>query len=121
MNCLRCGADIPEGESFCEKCLDYMKAYPVPKDIHVMIPKPAAAFRRPSGWKQTLSADEKLVIANGRLKKARIVIAVLLLLVAGLCGLTAWLFMREQGPALGQNYSTVSPTAPSGTLPVESQ
>ena len=120
MNCLRCGADIPEGESFCEKCLEYMKAYPVPKDVHVMIPKPAAAFRRSSGWKQTLSADEKLSIANGRLKKARIAIAVLLLLVAGLCGLTAWLFIREHGPALGQNYSTVSPIAPSGTLATES-
>ena len=120
MNCLRCGADVPEGESFCENCLKYMKAYPVPKDIHVMIPKPAAVVRRSSGWKQTLSADEKLAIANGRLKKARIVIAVLLFLVAGLCGLTAWLFIREQGPALGQNYSTISPTAASGVLPTGS-
>lgn len=120
MHCLRCGADVPDGESFCENCLSYMKDYPVPENVHVMIPKPSASARRPSGWKQTLSADEKLHIANGKLKRARIVIALLLLLVAGLSALSAWLFVRDRGPAVGQNYSTVSPTAASGTLPTES-
>lgn len=120
MNCLRCGVEIPDGESFCENCLDYMKKDPVPADVHVMLPKPSAA-RRTTVWKQNLSADEKLAAANVRLRRSRIMIAVLLILVAALSGLSAWLFLREQGPALGQNYSTVSPTAASGTLPTESQ
>ena len=97
-----------------------MEKEPIPADVHVMLPKPSAP-RRTTVWKQNLSADEKLAVANVRLRRARIAIALLLLLVAALSGLTAWLFLRERGPALGQNYSTVSPTAPSGTLPTESQ
>ena len=120
MKCLRCGVEIPDGESFCANCLEYMEKEPIPADVHVMLPKPSAP-RRTTVWKQNLSADEKLAAANVRLRRARFAIAVLLLLVAALSGLTAWLFLRESGPALGQNYSTVSPPAASGTLPTESQ
>lgn len=120
MKCLRCGVEIPDGESFCANCLEYMEKEPIPADVHVMLPKPSVP-RRTTVWKQNLSADEKLAAANVRLRRARIAIAVLLLLVAALSCLTAWLFLRERGPALGQNYSTVFPPAPSGTLPTESQ
>ena len=45
MNCLRCGAEVAEGESFCTDCLAEMEKYPVPPDTYVMIPKRSATFR----------------------------------------------------------------------------
>ena len=118
MNCLRCGAEVAEGESFCAHCLAEMEKYPVSPDTYVVIPKRSA--QRPSVRKTSLSDDEKLRISNSRLKRARILIAVLLIAIAGLSALCVWLLLREQQPVVGQNYSTVSPTAPtSGPLPTE--
>ena len=118
MNCLRCGAEIAEGESFCANCLAEMEKYPVPEDTYVMIPK--RSDRRPAARKASLSADEKLMLANSRLKRAHILIAFLLLVIACLSTFTVWLLIREQQPVVGQNYSTVSPTAStSGPLPTE--
>lgn len=118
MNCLRCGAEVAEGESFCAHCLAEMEKYPVPPDTYVMIPKRSA--QRPSVRKTSLSDDEKLRIFNSQLKRARIWIAVLLIVIAGLSAFCVWLLLREQQPVVGQNYSTVSPTAStSGPLPTE--
>lgn len=118
MNCLRCGAEVAEGESFCAYCLAEMEKCPVPPDTYVMIPKRSA--QRPSVRKTSLSDDEKLRISNSQLKRARIWIAVLLIVIAGLSAFCVWLLLRDQQPAVGQNYSTVSPTAStSGPLPTE--
>lgn len=118
MNCLRCGAEVAEGESFCAHCLAEMEKYPVPSDTYVMIPKRSA--QRPSVLKTSLSDDEKLRIFNSQLKRARIWIAVLLIVIAGLSAFCVWLLLRDQQPVVGQNYSTVSPTAStSGPLPTE--
>lgn len=120
MNCLRCGAEVAEGESFCTDCLAEMEKYPVPPDTYVMIPKRSA--QRPSVRKTSLSDDEKLRISNSQLKRARIWIAVLLIVIAGLSAFCVWLLLRDQQPVVGQNYSTVSPTAStSGPLPTEKQ
>ena len=118
MNCLRCGAEVGDGESFCERCLAEMEKYPVPEDTYVMIPK--RNDRRTAPRKASLSADQKLAAANARLKRAHICIALLLVLIAGLSAFSVWLLIKEQQPVLGQNYSTVSPTAStSGPLPTE--
>ena len=118
MNCLRCGAEVAEGESFCANCLAEMEKYPVPEDTYVMIPK--RPQQRPAARKTTLSDEEKLRISNSRLKRARIWIAVLLIVIAGLSAFCVWLLLRERHPVVGQNYSTVSPTAStSGPLPTE--
>lgn len=120
MNCLRCGADVAEGETFCERCLADMEKYPVPEDSYVMIPKRSDPDRRAQVRKPSLSVEERLSISNMKLKRARIWIAALMLVIAGLCAFSAWLLMQEKKPALGQNYSTVSPTASvSGSLPTE--
>ena len=112
MNCLRCGAEVAEGESFCTDCLAEMEKYPVPPDTYVMIPKRSA--QRPSVRKTSLSDDEKLRISNSQLKR------VLLIVIAGLSAFCVWLLLRDQQPVVGQNYSTVSPTAStSGPLPTE--
>ncbi len=118
MNCLRCGAEVTEGESFCAHCLAEMEKYPVPSDAYVMIPK--RTEQRMPARKTTLSDGEKLHISNSRLKRARIWIAALLIVIAGLSAFCVWLLLREQQPVVGQNYSSVSPTAStSGPLPTE--
>ena len=120
MNCLKCGAEVADGESFCARCLADMERYPVPEDSYVMIPKRPDADRRAAARKTSLSAEEKLSAASLKLRRARIFIAVLLLIVAGLSAFCVWLLAQEKKPALGQNYSTVSPTASvSGSLPTE--
>ena len=103
MNCLRCGAEVAEGESFCANCLAEMEKYPVPPDTYVMIPKRSA--QRPSVRKTTLSDDEKLRIFNSQLKRARIWIAILLIVIAGLsafgfcCGISSPLLDRTIPPS----------------------
>ena len=118
MNCLKCGAEIPDGKSFCEKCLEGMKAYPVPEDVSVNIQRRSDAGRRSK--KQTLSAEEKLVLVNGKLKRTRRLCALLLVLCLALAGLFVWKILQDQKPVVGQNYSTVASTASTtGSLPTE--
>ena len=120
MNCLKCGAEVAEGESFCARCLADMEKYPVPEDSYVMIPKRSDADRRSAARKNSLSAEEKLRLSNRSLRRARIWIFVLSLICAGLAACCIWFLAEQKKPALGQNYSTVSPTSSaSGPLPTE--
>lgn len=119
MSCLKCGNETPEGENFCQKCLEDMKRYPVPEDTYVMIPRRSESERR-SVRKQTLSDAEKLTVLRRRLKRTRIFGIIMTVLVVLLCGVSVFLFVREQKPALGQNYSTVtSTTSTTGSMPTE--
>ena len=116
MNCLKCGAEIPEGESFCEKCLEGMKDYPVPKDAFVNIQRRTEASRRTK--KQTLSAEEQLSIVKGKLRRTRRLCALLVILCLALSVLCVWKILQDQKPVVGQNYSTVASTASTtGSLP----
>lgn len=119
MNCLRCGNEIPEGESFCESCRADMEKYPVPEDSFVMIPRRDGTDRR-QNRKPQLSSDEKVLILSKRLKRGRLFFFVLTLLLILSVGCNVYLMLQRRKPVVGQNYSTVTSTSTTaGSLPTE--
>ena len=118
MNCLRCGNEIPEGQLFCEGCREFMEKDPVPADAVVVIPKREQDRR--VNRKGSLSTDEKLELSQRKVKRLRALTILLLLLLVFSIGSNAYLLGKNRKPAVGQNYSTVTSTAPSsGPLPTE--
>lgn len=119
MNCLRCGNEIPEGQMFCEGCREYMEQDPVPQDAVVQIPR-REEWERRANRKVTLSTDEMLELSRRKVKRLRALTILLLLLLGFSIGSNVYLLEKNRKPAVGQNYSTVTSTAPSnGPLPTE--
>ena len=120
MNCLKCGVQVEEGQSFCPDCLREMEKQPVPFDTVLVLPRRGeSSSRRSTGKKRGLSTEEKLAQTRQQLRKYRIltiVLSVLLLLLSSAC---VYLMLRRQKPALGQNYSTVGTTSPTDPLPMD--
>ena len=119
MNCLKCGTAIPDGGSFCENCLKTMEEYPVPKDTVLILPTKAQLAARKLPRKRTLSTEELLAQTRKQLQKTRFFAFVQFLVILLLIGGCVYFFVKDQKPALGQNYSTVSTAATSGSLPLE--
>lgn len=120
MHCLKCGDTVPEGAAFCEKCLKSMKDYPVPQDTVVILPKREDnGLRRNYGRKRNQSTEELLAEARQRIKNLRFSICFLLLILILLAAGCLFLLRKDNAPALGQNYSTVSTSATTGSLPME--
>lgn len=120
MHCLKCGDSVPEGAAFCEKCLDSMKDYPVPQDTVLVLPKrEETGLRRNYGRKRNQSTEELLTEARQRIKNLWFSICFLLLVVILLAAGCLFLLGKDSQPALGQNYSTVSTSATTGSLPME--
>lgn len=117
MGCLKCGRDIPEGQLFCESCLDVMKKYPVKPNTAILLPHTgsAASPKKPAAKRrQAPTAEEKLLIAKRYLRR----ILVLWLITLGLLIISLYPAVKyivgDRIRLPGQNYSTFS------TVPAES-
>ena len=104
---------------FCEGCREFMEKDPVPEDAVVLIPRRENPDRRVNR-KGSLSTDEKLELSQRKVKRLRALTILLLLLLGFSIGSNAYLLNKNKKPAVGQNYSTVTSTAPSHGLPVTS-
>ena len=119
MNCLKCGVQVEEGQSFCPGCLREMEKQPLPVDAVLVLPRRGESARRSSVKKRGLSTEEKLEQTKSQLRKSRILSTVLFVLVLLLTSACVFLMFRRQKPALGQSYSTVGATSPTDPLPTE--
>ena len=119
MNCLKCGTAIEDGASFCENCLKSMEEYPIPKDTVVILPTKAQLAARKTPRKRNLTAEELLAQSRKQLQKVRFLAFIQFLVILLLVGGCVYFFLQEKKPALGQNYSTASTAATSGSLPLE--
>ena len=119
MNCLKCGATIQEGASFCENCLKSMEEYPIPKDTVLVLPSKAQLAARKAPRKRALTTEELLSQTRKQLRKVRFFTFIQFLVILLLIGICVYFFLQEKKPVLGQNYSTVSTAATSGPLPLE--
>ena len=103
---------------FCEGCREFMEKDPVPEDAVVLIPKREQDRR--VNRKTSLSTDEKLELSQKKVKRLRAFTVLLLLLLGISIGFNVFLLKKNRKPVVGQNYSTVTSTAPStGPLPTE--
>ena len=119
MNCLKCGVQVEEGQSFCPDCLGEMEKQPLPVDAVLVLPRRGESARRSSVKKRGLSTEEKLEQPSGQVGNRWLPSSVVFLLVVLLASAFFFLMFRRQKPALGQNYSTVGTTSPTDPLPTE--
>ena len=85
MHCMKCGNEIPDGQVFCEDCLNVMAKYPVKPDTPVQILKrPARTEKKHSRQISQKEVIRKQAKKIRRLTWIAVLLFVLLTLVAGL-------------------------------------
>lgn len=118
MQCLKCGREIPVGDVFCGDCLTDMEHYPVKPGTPVQIPvrQETVAQKKQVSHRPAVPPEEQVK----RLKRRLRLVCGLLALVLALGCAAAWLgyrYIKENRSKYlpGQNYSSVTSTAPDGT------
>lgn len=114
MNCLRCGAEVAEGESFCGKCLEKMKEYPVKPGTPIQLPnRKFQASSRKNTSKRRVQPKDKEVIT--RLYRRNQLLVLLLLLTMLLLSFVTIAYVKKitEQPVKqpGQNWVVVETTA----------
>ena len=117
MQCFKCGREIPVGDVFCGGCLMDMEKYPVKPGTPVRIP-PRQEIVTPKKQAPRRPAAQPEEQVKRLKRRLRLVSAVLALVIAFGCA-AAWLgynyIVELRNKRLpGQNYSSVSTTAPTG-------
>ena len=119
MNCMKCGREAGPANAFCEACLKEMDARPVNPGTVILLPgNNHQSVRKMPPKKPQLTPEEQLTVLQRKVRHLRILATILLALVIGL-GIVARRAISELDiqRLLGQNYSTVQQTEPSGTVP----
>jgi len=116
MQCIKCGRDLKDSDTFCENCQEIMVRYPVKPGTVIVLPK-----HREPGFSRRSQTRRKPLSPQAKARKQRrrriigIVLVILGLLLSFAAGyLTAWYTPRENKLLPGQNYSTMDTTAPTG-------
>ena len=107
MNCLRCGRETENEQVFCFLCESVMVKHPVKPNTVVTIPDRAALTRpmtRKPVRQEVDTAPLHRTIAQLRLWVCMLLAALMLCVAA----LTWQELSRTEGPAIGQNYSSVT-------------
>ena len=109
MNCMKCGAEIPEGQVFCDHCLSVMEQYPVKSGTHIHLPKRAAATepaKKPGKKKRAPSPEEQIAALKKKVLRLRllaVVLAFVICVVSSFLALT--LYQQYTASAPGRNYT----------------
>lgn len=105
MNCMKCGVEIPEGQVFCDPCLEVMATHPVPPGIHVQLPRrPAKTADRKA---KELTPEAQIVHLNRAIRWLLVTVGVLTAAVVILALLVIQKPDTPQPqPVTGRNYTT---------------
>lgn len=114
MFCLKCGKEVKDGHSFCEKCLEGMKEYPVKPGTPIQLPnrKLQAAARRNPSRRRMQPKDKELITKLYR--RNQLLVLLLLLTVLLLSFVTITYFKKvlsEPVKQPGQNWVVAETTA----------
>ena len=109
MNCMKCGAETPENQVFCDHCLLVMEAEPVKPGVHVHLPKRALAVedpKKPVKKKRTPSPEEQISALKMKILRMRLAIVILAFIVCVITGfLGLKLYEDFKTPETGRNYT----------------
>ena len=110
MNCMKCGVEIPEGQVFCDHCLDLMKAYPIRPGAHIHLPKRATEVidpKKPVKKRRTPSPEEQIAALKIKILRMRLAIVVLAFVVCVVSGFLALKIYNTHNtePTTGRNYT----------------
>lgn len=112
MQCMKCGRETQNEANFCSLCLEEMAKKPVNSQVKVIIPTRDIPSRKASSSRQQKQNSEEIIEKlQQKIHRLHAWIIFLLLLLSAVCGFVGWqYFNSEDGPIIGQNYSTVSST-----------
>lgn len=111
MNCLKCGKDAKNEQSFCKHCLEAMDAYPVKSDAHVQLPtRPAEASpKKTVGRRRSATPEEQLARLRKRARRLTAAVALLALLLCAVSGAILHNVLSQDSADLGKNYTFDNP------------
>ena len=99
MQCIKCGVDVPDGQVFCDSCLETMSRYPVKPGTPVQILSRTPKDK--SSKKRELSPEEQLSRQKNLNRRLRLLIWLLCIALVGVIGILL--------------YGLLLPSAPGGT------
>lgn len=109
MHCLKCGTEIESTRTFCDRCLEEMKQYPVSRETSVVIPKRPDPVIERKGKKAAKPQKPEELLAAMR-KRQRILLRICVVLSCICLILAALLIFLPRSnhprPTIGQNYIT---------------
>lgn len=114
MNCMKCGRETISEQVFCEDCLLEMKKYPVRPGTVVQIPlrRESSQGKKPSK-KRSIPLEDQVKHLKKRVRWLSLAL-VIALAAAALLVKPAVEHLLEDNFKIGQNYTTIQPTEPTG-------
>lgn len=109
MNCMKCNAEIPEGQVFCDHCLSVMDQYPIKPGTQVHLPKCSAdtePSKKVTKKKRTPPLEEQVATLRMKVLRLRllaVILAFVICVVSSYLALT--LYQRYHSPVTGRNYT----------------
>ena len=107
MNCMKCGREVPQHESFCEECLADMEKYPIQTDTVVLLPhrRTSTAFKKTHQRRHT--PEEQIQHLEKRCRRLTAALILATVLLAGaLAALGVAVYEWDMYRFLGQNYNS---------------
>lgn len=108
MQCLKCGRETKNRDSFCPECLEVMAAAPVKCDTPVILPERDLLQKKTPKKKQP-KAEEIIAQLNKTVRRLWIAVAVMAVLFAASFGMLSYvLYLNYNQPTIGSNYNTAA-------------
>ena len=98
MQCMKCGVDVPEGQVFCDKCLEIMNRYPVKPGTPVQILPRTPKDK--SSKKRDLSPEEQLSRQKAINRRLRLLLCLFAIALAGVVGILLYALLPQLGSGL---------------------
>ena len=119
MNCMKCGREIPDYQTFCDICLEEMSRYPVNPHTPVVLPRRTETPPvRKAPRKKTVSQESQITILKHRIRVLAVLLAAMTLL-AILLAYPAVKYMLEDHFLPGQNYTSIVSVTSETEAPAE--
>lgn len=118
MQCLKCGRDTKEGESFCLDCQLTMQRYPVRPGTPVILPRRETPPARKTLIKRRAVPLEDQIRTLKRRQRLLSIFLITAVLIAALLAVPAWQFFFGERQRPGQNYTVVTNTTPPEMTPL---
>lgn len=117
MQCLKCGRDTKEGESFCQDCQLTMQRYPVRPGTPVILPRrDTSSPRKPLIKRRAVPLEDQIRTLKRR-QRVLTVLLITVMLIAALLAVPAWQYFFGDRQLPGQNYTVVTNTTPTEITP----
>ena len=108
MQCLRCGRETEEGRVFCFACEALMTKHPVKPNTVVTIPERSIRDRNANPRKSARPEEDTEKLHRTILQLRLWVCMLMAALMLCVAVLTWQELSRDKGPAIGQNYSSIT-------------